>query len=480
MIILYIILGVLALLLAVLLINTIYAPKKGRKLSERIQNCSESQQLEYAKRLSKMIQCETVSNKDSFDDTEFKKLRETVKELFPTFCNKAELKIFSDDCWIYKIDGKDNSRNIMVMSHHDVVAGTGEWEHPAFGGEISDGKIWGRGTVDTKTPLFAELTALEELLNEGFAPPYNIYLGSSHNEEIGGDGIPEALKYFKENNIVFDFILDEGGAVIDAPMAGINCRCAMLAVHEKGRYTLKCTANESEGHVGLSPKTETPVVRMAKFIAETDKKKPFIKRISPEVKAMFQGLCPYMSFPLRLVMSNLWLFAPLLKAIMPKLNPMAGAMIGTMCSFNAISGGNHGSIQKKEVTAYAFLRCINEKDLEKDLEELKKIAEKYDITLTEEPNNEYHPPADITKPQYDYIKNCVSKVFPHVAVAPFILPAGTDARWLTEVCPCIIRFAPIDLSKQQFASVHSPNENIDVRTVGDAVVFYKKLIKEYK
>ncbi len=52
----------------------------------------------------------------------------------------------------------------MVMSHHDVVEATGDWQEKLLGGVIKDGKLWGRGTVDTKTPLFAEFSAIEELL----------------------------------------------------------------------------------------------------------------------------------------------------------------------------------------------------------------------------------------------------------------------------------------------------------------------------
>ena len=66
-------------------------------------------------------------------------------------------------------------------------------------------------------------------------------------------------------------------------------------------------------YTSLAPKTDTPVVRMAKFIAEVSEKKPFIRRIYPQVRAMFEGLCPYMAFPMRLIFANLWLFAPLLK-----------------------------------------------------------------------------------------------------------------------------------------------------------------------
>jgi len=84
--------------------------------------------LDYAKRLQKMIQCKTISVKDSYDGTEFTKLRDVMEELFPLVHEKAKKLIFGDDCWIYCIEGKDKSRNIMLMSHHDVVAVEGEWK----------------------------------------------------------------------------------------------------------------------------------------------------------------------------------------------------------------------------------------------------------------------------------------------------------------------------------------------------------------
>ncbi|MDE5993884.1 MAG: M20/M25/M40 family metallo-hydrolase, partial [Oscillospiraceae bacterium] len=184
---------------AVLYSNVRKNSAKRPKLAEAKSYFTDEQINEYALRLQKMIQCKTVSVKDSFDDTEFKKLRDTVENLFPLLSQKSEKIVFSDDCWIYKITGKDTTHNIMLMSHHDVVAAEGDWQHEPFSGEIADGKIWGRGTVDTKTPLFAELSAIEELLSEGFEFPCNVYIGSSHNEELGGDGIPKANEYFKEN-----------------------------------------------------------------------------------------------------------------------------------------------------------------------------------------------------------------------------------------------------------------------------------------
>ena len=134
--------------------------------------------------------------------------------------------------------------------------------------------------MDTKTPLFAEFSALEELLKEGWIPPCNVYLVSSHNEEIAGDGVPLVLQWLKEQKITFEWILDEGGAVIDAPMSGMDCKCAMLAVHEKGRYTIRVKAAQATGHGQLGETLKSPAVRIAGLITKMKRTTVYPKNIS--------------------------------------------------------------------------------------------------------------------------------------------------------------------------------------------------------
>ena len=373
----------------------------------------------YAERLAKMIRCKTVSEKNDFKPEEFLKLRKVIAELFPLVTQKAEFTVFGDDAYLYKLKGKDETRNVMVMSHHDVVEATGDWQEEPFGGVIKDGKLWGRGTVDTKTPLFAEFSAIEELLFEGFEFPVNVYLFSSHNEETGGDGAVLALDYFNKNHITFDWISDEGGAVIDPPMAGISKKCAMMAVHEKGRCIAELTAKKSKGHVGLAGNHQTPVMRMVSFIAEANEKKPFIRKLYTEEDGSCKG--------------------------------------------------------------EAFLRCINDEDLAKDLDALKEIAAKYEVEIVvRDSDNEYYKPTSLESDGYKYVRKIVQSVFDYAVAVPFILPAGTDARRFTGLSDSVIRFAPIDIDGQQYASVHSENENINVDKIPLAVKFYKELLKNYK
>lgn len=428
---------------------------------------------DYAGRLAEMIRCRTVSVRGSYDDTEFAKLRAVVARLFPLVHARMELRRFSQDCWVYRLPGRDPSRSIALMSHHDVVAAPGEWSHAPFAGEIAGGKLWGRGTVDTKTSLFAAFSALEELLAEGWQPPCSVYLASSHNEELGGDGIPQAVAWLKGQGVTFEVVLDEGGAVVEPPIAGVKCAwCAGVAVHEKGRYWLNCTA-VSGGKDGFVYGVSTPVERMAAFIGEVSSGRLFVRRLNPQVRAMFSYLAPHCKLPLRLVLNNLWLTGGLLARLLPRFSAEAGELLGTTCAFNQVSGS------RDRCTAAASFRPVDRGGLERDLDALRRAAGRHGVEVEVDPASEYHEPADLASPAFAYTLDCIRRVFPDAPPMPYTLPAMTDGRWLTELCPCVLRFAPIRLSRQQFASVHGRDENISLEAIADAVEFYRVFLRGY-
>lgn len=77
------------------------------------------------------------------------------------------------------------------------------------------------------------------------------------------------------------------------------------------------------------------------------------------------------------------------------------------------------------------------------------------------------------------VKSC-KVAFPYAAAAPFILSVGTDARCFTRLSDSVIRFALIDIDKQQYASVHGENENTSLDKILLAVNFYKELLQNYQ
>lgn len=163
---------------------------------------------------------------------------------------KAERTILGEDAYLYKLPGKDPSRNVLLMvaprrRGSDRAAGRSALcrRHPR---RKALGTRHGRHQDAAVCGVFRA----RGLLLEGFEFPVNVYLFSSHNEEYSGDGALLAHDYFIEHSIRFDWISDEGGAVIAPPMPGIDKKCAMIAVHEKGRCTAQLVAEPQQGARG--------------------------------------------------------------------------------------------------------------------------------------------------------------------------------------------------------------------------------------
>ena len=436
----------------------------------------------YVEKLSRMIACKTVWTHTDENRTEYQRFYDLLAELFPNLQAKAQKLTFGDGCFVYVIKGKNAVKNIMLMSHHDVVEGSEDWSTDPFAPVEKDGYLYGRGTIDTKTPLFAELQAVEELLAEGYDfEGINLYIGSSHNEEVCGDGMVLATDYFRKEGIRFDLVLDEGGAITEGQIPGVKCKSAVVAVHEKSRHMFRCTAQiDAKGHGGFGGAKDSAVERLSRFITEvSDQKDKIYKgKFYPEVRATFERHVPYMAFPMNFLFGNIGLFAPLIKKIMMGI-PAASAMLSTGLSFTTVTAGDTRDPQIRAKTAETtlFLRCIREEDLYTGLEKIKAIGAKYGVTI-EETERDYCVPTDFNGDAYKTVEALLHENFPDVAVVPFLLTAGTDARRFTDVADNILRFAPIDLNKKQFATIHNADEHIGIENIGQCVVFYKDLIQK--
>ena len=436
----------------------------------------------YVEKLSRMISCKTVWTHEGTNRAEFQRFYSVIEELFPNLTAKAEKLTFGEGCFFYRIAGNNAKKNILLMSHHDVVEGSDDWQTDPFCPVEKDGFLYGRGTIDTKTPLFAELQAAEELLADGYDfDGISLWIGSSHNEEVCGDGMVLATAYFRENGIRFDTVLDEGGAITEGQIPGVKCRSAVVAVHEKSRHLFLCRAEiDAKGHGGFGGSKDSAVERLSRFITEvSDKKDKIYKgKFYPEVRATFERHVPYMSFPMNFLFGHIGIFAPVIKKIMMGI-PAASAMLSTGLSFTTVTAGDtrDPQIRAKSAETTLFLRCIREEDLYEGLEKIRAIGRKYGVTIGEV-ERDYCRPTDFEGAAYQTVESLLHENFPDVAVVPFLLTAGTDARRFTDVADNILRFAPIDLNKKQFATIHAADEHIGIENIGQCVVFYKDLIRK--
>ena len=474
MIVLWIVLGVIGLLRVLLLaavIHTLCIPNK----QSTYQPEPDPERAEaYARKLSAMVRCETVSVPGEDQREKFLAFHKVLEELFPLVHEKLD-KTEIDGSLLYYWQGEKKDRPLVLMSHQDVVPAEGTWTHDPFSGDIEDGKVWGRGSSDTKCSVMAFFQAAEELLAQGYTPPQDVYLSSSCTEEWGGEGCPKLVAELERRGVKPWLVCDEGGAIIAEPIAGIKGNFAMVGVFEKGRADVKFTARSEGGHAS-APKAHSPVARLAAFVNEAETHPVFRRQMPKEVSAMFETLAPYAGFPLKLVFSNLWLFRPILLKVLPMISAQAGAMIRTTIAFTMMSGSDACNVMPQEASVSANMRFIPHQGMKESIEVISRLAEKHGLTTEVLGGNDYTKPTDIHGEAFRTVQRVIDKTFPGCAGSPYVMTGATDSRFYHRICDNVVGFAPVIYGPEQMKSMHGLNENIEYNCLPGAVNFYKNLI----
>ena len=432
-----------------------------------------------AHKLGAMVRVPTVSKNEDEDLTEFYRYHQVLEAQFPLLHKHLEKTVLRGNL-LYRWPGADASKKpILLMGHQDVVPASDDgWTVPAYSGQVVNGDLYGRGALDCKSTMFVEMEAVEQLLAEGFVPQQDIYLEYSINEETGGDGAASVVRYLQEKGITLALVLDEGGAVIDKAVDGMDRPYAVIGITEKGYMDVKITARGKGGHSSTPPRN-TPAARLFAFAHEIETKRPFRKQILPEVEEMFRCMGPSFSQPLKLVLSNFRLFQGVIKALMPVVSPFGEAVMATTCCFTMMRGSDAANVIPKEPYLVANLRTSVHQGCEASLEVLKKYGKKYDLEFEVLMQREASPVSNIHSKEYAYLVRCIHKHFPDAGVAPFMIMGGTDCRHFHALTENALRFCPVRMTSAQSASCHAVDENVTLWALAEGVDFFKMFLKGY-
>ena len=431
-----------------------------------------------ARKLGAMIRIPTVSRAEDEDLTEFYRLHALLEELFPLIHQKLTRTVLRGSLLFHWATGSE-LEPILLMGHQDVVPASEEgWSVGAFSGTVKDGRLYGRGALDCKGTVFTELQAIEELLEEGYAPTRDIYLAYSINEETGGDGAAGVMRHLKERGIRLALALDEGGAVIDKAVEGMDRPYATVGVTEKGYMDVKITARGKGGHSSTPPR-HTPAARLFAFAEEIERKRPFRKKLLPVAQEMLRAMAPSFPKPLGFFMKHTTLFRPLLTAVMPRVSPFGEAVLQTTCCFTMMQGSSAANVIPKEPYLVANLRTSVHQNCDESLAVLQRYADKHDLELTVLLRRDASPVSDLRSGAYAHVTGLIREHFPEAGTAPYMLMGGTDCRHFHALTDSALRFSPIRMTAAQSASCHAVDENVTVSALAEAVGFYKDLIRRF-
>ena len=429
----------------------------------------------YAQALGQMIRCETVSSPDSAGEEKFHSFRLMLPALFPALFGSGEYREFSNGFTLRWPGRNPEAKPVLFLNHHDVVEAAGEWRHPPFSGEIAEGRLWGRGTLDDKGGLWAMLQAADELAAKGFIPERTVWFFSSCTEETTGAGADEASRWFLEQGISFEMCLDEGGLILRDPIPGVRGEFAMIGVGEKGCADLKFIARSDGGHSSF-PGKNTPLVRLGSFMAEVDKHRIFRSRMHPAICEMLRCFAPHCDGLQGQILAAPERHRALLnKALLA--DPRTAALLRTTVAFTMAGGSGGANVLPAEAWVIANMRFSHHQGQQGSFDAIRALAAKYDLEMEILDPGQPSRIADYTGNGYTAVSTAVKEVFPGTVPVPYLLTGASDSRFFDRVCDQCIRFLPFSTENSQLASIHGTNENTRLDSLSPAVDFYRCMMK---
>ncbi len=449
-------------------------------------------------RLAGAIRVPTVSERE---DALFGRFQEFLADSYPRFFATVESVHFGPRalvcCWRALrapaaqepsglgpnvAEPHSTGRPVLFLSHYDVVpVEADKWSGPPFGGELRDGFLWGRGTLDTKTTLFWTLEAAESLMASGFVPTRDIWFAFGGDEEVSGfEGAQKVAAWFAEQGIRFSWLLDEGSIVAQDMLSMVKEPLALVSVEEKGYLDVEVSVEQASGHASRPPQEQAAAV-LGRALSRLAKK-PFPWSLTPGVEGFFRSLSGLVTGIQKPVLRNARALGPLFFPLSAS-SDATRALLRTTLAMTQLEGSRASNVMPRRVSATLNLRLLSPWTIEKALDFSRRVIADDRVALRVKPGSFANDPIPCSpacargeSEGWDDIRAAIGVAFPDAAILPFLNTATTDSRHYASLCDAIYRFAPMRLTPGELSRIHSEDERISLENIAAGLVFYNTLM----
>ena len=428
--------------------------------------------------LQALVRIPTVSDRDParVDSDVFDALLTELAAQFPLLHERLDLTRVGTHGLLLHWAGTSAEKPVVLMAHLDVVPVDSEapWQHDPFGGEIHDGSIWGRGTLDDKGCVAAICDAVESLLEADHTPAQDVWLSFGCDEEVSGTAALEAVEVLRTRGVTPWLVLDEGGAIAGGAFPGVTAPLGVIGVTEKGTTSLELVAEGRGGHAS-TPAKNGPTARIARAILRVEKS-PFPASAPAPTLELMRRLAPHVPLPLRPLLGRADRLAPLVTRALLAAGPEAAAMTRTTVAATTLSGSPALNVIASTAKAGLNIRVMVGDTVAGVVEHIRKAVDDDSIRIDVVESGEPSPVSPMDEP-FELIEACIGEVFPEAVATPYVMMAATDSRHFTAISEHVYRFAPFRMTKAQRQSIHSFDEHIGVADLVDGARWYALLIE---
>ena len=373
-------------------------------------------------------------------------------------------------CVVAHLPGSGRKPPLMLLSHLDVVpAEASRWRHPPFGGDVRDGRLWGRGTLDMKGMTVMEFLAMARLSRAGKVPDRDLLLVAVADEEAGGTWGINRLLELRPDLLQASECLNEGGFGLVAPDGS---PLVGLSVAERGTFWVRVTARGKPGH-GSVDRPDSATRRLLRALDRLERT-PRPLGLIPEADALVGALAPTLPWPASWVLHMLrWpgmagLLGPLVVARQPSL----AAALGPTVNPTVLEAGTKVNVVPGEASALVDMRTMPGQAGDETLAWLRRALgdDTLDISVLQDRPGTRSPASGSL---FDALAESVRTHVPDARVTPMLTPAGTtDSASLRPRGVACVGLIPVIADQAQLESIHGDDEwmGLDQLAIGTRII----------
>ena len=372
-----------------------------------------------------------------------------------------------------ELKGSGQEGPLILLHHTDVIAASrDEWSFDPFGGEIIDGYICGRGTLDTKSLGIMQLLAFLEVKQKGLQLKRDLVFLATADEETGGDYGVEYLLREHPQELSATLVLNEGSYMADGIVPGRLL--AMISPGEKGPCWMRLKRKGLGGH-GSTPHDLNPLERLNAAVNRLlNHKSP--PRVTPIVKEYFRRMAqawdflqPYIEDGRDETLLRIIEESGLLSI------PQISAMLRNTVSLNSLHAGNKVNVIPSYAEAEIDTRLLPGQDVDEWVTWVKNQLADDEIQVEFIMKGEGNASSMDTE-AYRVIEAALIDNYPGAIAAPYLMLGTTDSRFFRQKGVVSYGFCPAIIPADHLKSIHGTDEKIALQSMEKGTQVYKDIV----
>jgi acetylornithine deacetylase/succinyl-diaminopimelate desuccinylase-like protein len=361
---------------------------------------------------------------------------------------------------------------LTYLGHVDTVrADAEEWSRDPWGGELEDGWVWGRGALDMKGQVAAEVAAAIELVRDGWRPEGELLLVITADEEAGGNLGARWLCEQHPAKVRSDLVVNEGGGHF---FEYGDRRLYTLALGEKGIFRVRLRTRGAAGHASLPRIGDNALIKLARLLAKLADQPPL--EPTPEGLAFLSALTgeEIDAAGLEAAVASVREANPLLADF------LAEPILGVTLTPTLAESGRKANVIPSSGEALIDCRVppgLDEGDARRRVEELLGPGD-YELEFSEAVIGNR---SELDTPLAGGIGEWLAEADPGAELAPIAMPGFSDSHWFRAAFPeaTVYGFCPLrDLDLFGAAPlIHGADERVPAADVELAAGFFHSLAR---